>query len=205
MSDNSTLSPQWRGRLTFIVIVMLFALPLLAAWWLYLGTEKGWSWGTSNHGELLVPAQPLDAFALPAPDGSEFTLSDLQGKWTLIFIAPAVCDEVCKKNIYHMRQVRTSLGREMGRVQRLLILASEDQWRGLSDYLQHYPATKVLLDAGQETVLRNRSFTSNLKISESKIYLVDPLGNLMMAFPQSLDPKHMLKDLKKLLKISKIG
>jgi hypothetical protein len=37
------------------------------------------------------------------------------------------------------------------------------------------------------------------------IYLVDPLGNLMLRFPGQPDPKRMLKDLKLLLKASQIG
>ena len=37
------------------------------------------------------------------------------------------------------------------------------------------------------------------------IYLVDPLGNLMMRFPRDPDPSKMLKDLQRLLKYSGIG
>ena len=35
--------------------------------------------------------------------------------------------------------------------------------------------------------------------------LVDPLGNVMMLIPASLDPSDLLKDLKKLMKLSKVG
>jgi hypothetical protein len=38
-----------------------------------------------------------------------------------------------------------------------------------------------------------------------RIYLVDPLGNLMMRFPRDPDPKLMMKDLSRLLKASQIG
>jgi len=40
---------------------------------------------------------------------------------------------------------------------------------------------------------------------QNAIYLVDPLGNLMMRFPPDLEPKSLLKDLKHLLKVSRIG
>jgi len=36
-------------------------------------------------------------------------------------------------------------------------------------------------------------------------YLVDPLGNLMMSYPADAAPKGMLKDLKRLLRLSHIG
>jgi hypothetical protein len=37
------------------------------------------------------------------------------------------------------------------------------------------------------------------------IYLIDPLGNLMMRFPKHADPNKVKKDLAKLLKASSIG
>ena len=41
--------------------------------------------------------------------------------------------------------------------------------------------------------------------AEEHIYLIDPLGNLMMRFPSNPDPKLMIKDLTRLLKASQIG
>jgi len=41
--------------------------------------------------------------------------------------------------------------------------------------------------------------------AEDAIYLVDPLGNLMMRWPKDPDPKKISSDLKKLLKYSRIG
>jgi len=37
------------------------------------------------------------------------------------------------------------------------------------------------------------------------IYLVDPLGNLMLRFPPDPDPSRMIKDLERLLRYSRIG
>jgi hypothetical protein len=37
------------------------------------------------------------------------------------------------------------------------------------------------------------------------VWLVDPLGNLMLRWPKDADPSRMKKDLIKLLKASKIG
>jgi len=37
------------------------------------------------------------------------------------------------------------------------------------------------------------------------IYMIDPLGNLMMRFPKDADPNKIKKDLYKLLKASAIG
>ena len=37
------------------------------------------------------------------------------------------------------------------------------------------------------------------------IYLVDPLGNLMMRYPRDPDPAKLVKDLQRLLRYSRIG
>jgi hypothetical protein len=37
------------------------------------------------------------------------------------------------------------------------------------------------------------------------IYVVDPLGNLMMRYPEDPDPGRVIKDLERLLKLSRIG
>ena len=36
------------------------------------------------------------------------------------------------------------------------------------------------------------------------IYLIDPIGNLMMRFPKNPDPAQMAKDIKRLLKVSQL-
>jgi hypothetical protein len=41
--------------------------------------------------------------------------------------------------------------------------------------------------------------------ARDSVYLVDPLGNLMMRYPEGADGKRMLKDLRRLLKVSQIG
>lgn len=192
-----------RGRLVFLAIFMFFAIPLVAAWWLFLHTEPGRPWATSNKGDLISPARPLQNFApIRNRTGGDYTLDDLRGKWTLVFVPPAGCDETCKKNIYHMRQVWAALGRDADRVQRLLVFRKHEQFDELSGFLENYPRMQVVFDAGNRLI-------GQIPFSEAaldrNIYLVDPLGNLMMAFPQTLDPRDMLQDLKKLLKISTIG
>ena len=44
-----------------------------------------------------------------------------------------------------------------------------------------------------------------MPVMNDAIYLIDPFGNLMMRFSPELSPKSMLKDVKHLLKVSRIG
>jgi cytochrome oxidase Cu insertion factor (SCO1/SenC/PrrC family) len=202
--NNSQLDKKrlWRGRLLFLLIVSAFVLPFAGAWWLYSHTESGRPWAGSNKGDLINPAEPLQAFVIEQDSDEVFTLENLQHQWTLVFIPPPVCEELCLKNIYHMRQVWAGLGREAPRVQRLMILQSAAQKDDLREFLENYPYMTVIIDS--ESVLVQQMISSGKQVHDN-IFLVDPLGNLMIAFPQTLDPRDMLKDLKKLLKISTIG
>jgi hypothetical protein len=174
-----------RGRLKFLLLGLFFALPVAAGWlvwWLDIGTGSSAAYGT-----LLSP-QPLP----PGP------LATLKGKWVLVQIDAAACDAACERKLYFMRQVRRATGREIGRVERLWIV---------SDGKSPAPA---LLAAIEGTVLApaDNALLAAFPAEGSPtahIYLVDPLGNLMLRFPRDPDPSRMLKDLQRLLKTSRFG
>jgi len=167
----------------------LFLLPLLAAFWMYYGTD----WrpaGRVNHGELIIPARPL-----PAADGL------FHGKWSLVYIGDGQCDEACRKSLYLMRQTRLSLNADVKRVVRVFLATSNCCAR---DFLSsEHPDLKVVDATGSSTEALLRVFPAGQR-SES-VFVVDPLGNLMMRFDVRQDPKGLLTDLKKLLTLSHIG
>jgi cytochrome oxidase Cu insertion factor (SCO1/SenC/PrrC family) len=188
-----------RGRLIFIAIVSIFVVPLLTAYWLLAEVEEGGVWNSTQHGILVRPPQPLQNFTATAADGTPFTPENLQSVWTLAYRPVVDCQDACRQTLYHMRQVRLALGRDLPRVQELLLPAT-----GIlvsPETLAEHPQIKVLLNTA--------GFTSQLKHSadphSTGLYLIDPLGNLMMIFPADTDPRDILKDLKKLLRISKVG
>ncbi len=69
--------------------------------------------------------------------------------------------------------------------------------------LREYDGTDILrVDAGKlQSWLPVDAGTS----VQDHIYLIDPLGNLMMRFPKDPDPGKMKKDISKLLRASSIG
>lgn len=204
MHNTEEPRKQRRSRLILLLLVAVFVVPLLAAAWLYRQVQQeGDVWGTTNHGRLIDPARPLAPFELETAGGETLTREALRGQWTLVFSPETPCLEDCRQVIYHMRQVRAALGREAPRVQRWLVLSGASQYTALADFLENYPGMQVLTDT-RRAVLDQLEGAGDAPDSPP-VYLVDPLGNLMMAFPRSLDPRDMLKDLKKLLKISQIG
>lgn len=148
-----------------------------------LGTAAylfGWAPGASaNYGELIKP-QPLAAGPIAA----------LRGKWVLVSADAAPCDAYCERKLYFMRQVRRAQGKHMDRVERLWLLAGAGKPR--RELLADFEGTHV-------------APLGDLPFRPPYIYLVDPLGNLMMRFPENPDPSRTIKDLQRLLKYSRVG
>jgi hypothetical protein len=163
----------------------LFLLPLALAFWVYYGTD----WRpvkTVNHGELIHPARPLPAYAGLPPDL-------FHHKWTLVYIGDGQCDDNCRKALVVMRQTRLSLNNEMGRVERVFLATGE-----CCAQQPDHPGLKVLAAPPDLGI-----FPADARAQT--LFIVDPLGNLMMRFDVQQDPKGLLQDLKKLLTLSHIG
>jgi hypothetical protein len=179
----------------------LFLLPLAIAFWVYYGTD----WRpvrTVNHGELITPARPLPAIHLDPGAPSGIALDGLfHRKWSLVYIGDGQCDDACRKALYVMRQTRLSLNNEMARVERVFLVTSHCC---AGDFLAHeHPGLLAIAtgDAAWNPVLS----AFPVEQREHSLFIVDPLGNLMMRYDVRQDPKGLLQDLKKLLSLSHIG
>lgn len=109
-----------------------------------------------------------------------------------------------------MRQLRLTTGRERDRVERLWIVSDS----GTPDpavLAEHEGLWVVRLGdaANQDPLIANWLSVAIQSVAQqagaSNIWIVDPLGNLMMRFPDNPDPNAMKKDLNRLLKASRIG
>ena len=174
-----------RGRVKLALLVAFFLLPIGASWVIWrFDLAPG---AAGNYGTLLSP-RPA---ALPA-------LAGLKGKWVLVQFDSGACAVACERKHYFMRQVRRAQGKEMARIERLWVI---------TDAAQPAPALLSAIEgtaiAGQGAALAS-AFPAERAVTEH-IYLVDPLGNLMMRFPRDPDPARVIKDLKHLLKFSGFG
>ncbi len=185
---------------TLAALAALFLVPLVIAFFTYYGSD----WrpaGRVNHGVLITPARPLPPVSLPrvsrvAPHGTPF-----RGKWTLVYVGDGACDRACRLALYVMRQTRLALNKDMTRLQRVF-LASGDCCAG--EVLAPGQADLEILDAAGpagDALLREFPVPGR----EHSLFVVDPLGNLMMSYDVRGDPHGLLEDLKKLLKLSHIG
>lgn len=184
-----------RRNTTLWLIVALAAAPVAASYLFY------YFWPptrTVNYGALIEP-RPLPDPPLALADGTPFQFSRLKGKWVLVSVDSGRCEERCERKLLYMRQLRLTQGKEMERVERAWLISDEAAPR--PDALVPFPGTWVVRAAG--TALLD-AFPAP-RAAADHIYVVDPLGNLMMRFPSDPEPGRMIKDLSRLLRASRIG
>jgi hypothetical protein len=195
-----------RSRRQMCLLIGVFLAPLLAAFLLYYGGSSAWRpAGRTNHGELIDPARPLPQVELRAPGGAKLdTSAAFRGKWNLVYIGDGRCDARCREALVLMRQTRLALNDDMTRVQRFLLVAGNccDQ-----TYLdaEHPGLTVALIDDAAGKALLTTFPDGQSAMRHGAIFIVDPLGNLMMSYGAGVPQKGLLEDLKKLLKLSHIG
>ena len=180
-----------RSRRTLLLIALVCIAPVVASYSAYywFPREK-----QANYGELLAtrPAPEIEGAALA---GRAFHVADLRGKWVLAMAAPGGCDATCAQALYAKRQARTIQGREMDRVARVWFVTDETT-----------PAPAVLAEHPDLAVVRAaQGVLAAWGAGPDRIYLLDPLGNLVLAYPRDPDIKGVAKDLTRLLKASRIG
>jgi hypothetical protein len=167
-----------RNKLAWVAAVC--AAPFVLGTAAYL---LGWSPGDgANYGELIAP-RPVAAAPLAA----------LRGKWVMVSFDRAACDAYCEQKLYFMRQVRRAQGKHMDRVERLWVVTDAGKPRA------------ELLPGIEGTRFGNFAAEGFPGEAVDHIYLVDPLGNLMLRFPRDPDPSKMIRDLQRLLKYSRAG
>ena len=184
-----------RGRRIALAILAVCAAPVIAAWLAYFVWPLE---SRENYGELLEPRLLPDP-ELRLADGGSLRLSALRGKWVMLQVDGGACDAYCQQKLLHMRQVRLAQGRNSDRVERVWLVDDD------------VPLDRAQLSA-QEGAHVARASGSRILIEfppgsgiHDHIYVVDPLGNLMLRFPRDPDPNLIRKDLSRLLRVSRIG
>ena len=212
---SMSLTPEEARRLrarnfrTLAVLAALFLLPLVGSAWLYYGTQ----WrpaGHVNHGELIEPPRRLPAMTLPrldpgapsaGPAGLHWIPARLfRGEWSLVYIGDGRCDAACRRTLEIMRATHLSLGEDMTRVAPLFLVTGHCC---AADLAPDRPALLILDASGSAGSSLLAQFPAAGR--SHSIYVVDPLGNLMMRYDVRRDPRGLLLDLMKLLRLSQIG
>jgi cytochrome oxidase Cu insertion factor (SCO1/SenC/PrrC family) len=195
-----------RGRRQLLLLAAMFFLPLVIAFWLYYGAGSWRPSGGTNQGDLLDPARPLPAVSLPLADGKPTGEEFLRGKWSLLYVGDGACDERCRRALYLMRQSHRAVGKDMDRVQRVFLVTGNCCAEAF--LAQEHAGLRVVRLEGPDAAVLLAPFPVHADGpvgSAGRIYVADPLGNLLLSYSSSAPDKALLTDLKKLLRLSHIG
>lgn len=199
-----------RSTLPLVAVLVVCLAPLLLAFIVYalpaLGLRPD---GATNYGTLIEPQRPVpaaDALGLATLDGEPFDLRTLAGKWVLATADVAECPESCAKKLFILRNSHATQGKNVERLRRV--------WFVLDDA----PIPEKVLEAYRGAVMvrvdpaKLAAFVApdapreNLEAAlREPMWIIDPLGNLMMSYASDSDPMRVRKDISKLLFSSRIG
>lgn len=182
-------------RTKLVLMFILFSSPIAASYIMFYFYKPDTS---INYGELMKVA-PLTDPALQNADNKPAKLSDLRGKWVMLSVDSGACGEACANKLYIMRQVRLVQGKHMDRVARVMLI---DDAAALNPQSKTEYVDTNFLRAQNSELLRQLPAQ---KLQRDHIYLIDPLGNLVLRYQRDPDPRKMIKDLIRLLNVSKIG
>ena len=214
MDVRTTSQPnQNNGRRALVVTFVIFVFPVVVAFTLL---KTGWytAAGTTNHGTLINPPIPFDDLTLVGEKQSPLPAEQFRKKWWMMYVMPRECDSACKNSLYLMRQTRQALGPEQNRVAELIVIShplSAELATWLATEFSH--ATIVSAPAGNLDQTLQQALSGDIQPSEAgHIFLVDTMGAIFMHYPSYEDEREsilkgrdLLKDLQKVLKLSKIG
>lgn len=191
------------SKRALLIIVASFLVPVLLGSLAYIYRDNlGMGTKTVNYGTLIQPARPTEPLDLQQDDKAADAKEVLQGKWTLLQIAPPECSQLCQDHLLLMKRVRLLMNDKMRRIRTVLV--THNGQADNASMKEKYPDL-VLTNTNSATSTFVQQFEPH-DMSSAAIYLLDPLGNLMMVYPQAdPDAKKIIKDLKRLLKYSRLG
>ena len=184
----SELPNRRKGRWQLILILMMVIGPMVLATLMY----KLQFWvpdSRSYHGEMIGNGQTRADIGVQADES----------RWQLLVTAPAACAAECQQLVYLARQLQIGLGRDASRASHALASAQPVS----SDYEAKLKAEYPQL---QRFALDLPTFTKNAAApGDAQLWIVDPHGNLVLRYDGKANGKHVLDDLRHLLKLSNIG
>ncbi|MBC3918513.1 cytochrome C oxidase subunit I [Undibacterium sp. CY18W] len=192
-----------RGRWKLLMVLAVCAAPMIFSYLAYYVIKPS---GRTNYGSILDPrnypmpkiaGRPLGASATDPVVG----LDAYKGKWIMLQVDSGACAEACQKRMYDIRQLRVAQGKEMDRIERVWLI-TDDVAIDTALIRQFDGARMLKVDPA---VLKAWLPTESSTQISDHIYMIDPIGNLMMRFPKDADPNKIKKDLSKLLRASAIG
>jgi hypothetical protein len=201
---NATTNPSpaqhWRRYRTLYLLAAVCAAPVAASYFAYYAAPPA---ARTNYGDLVLPQRPAPSLGLTRLDGTRVEMAAMRGQWLMLQVDESACEAACQRKLWNMRQVRLTQGKDRDRIARVWLIT--DAAPIATALLREYDGTLFLrADRAELEAFLALPPDPGARLSDH-IWLVDPLGNLMLRWPRNEDPHRMKKDLTKLLRASRIG
>ena len=190
-----------RSLLIILILFFIFFIPLQAAKRFYIHGTNFFHKASTQHGYLIQPPLVLNQLSLYDTNQHIFNPQKLQGKWLLLYVGPDQCSALCKKNLYQLQQIHIATGKDQSRVLRVRLSFKTNK----PTVIEFPGMLHLIVDKQQFANFIANMPTKTLALLVGAIYLVDPLGNILMSYTLETNPSGLLKDLKHLLGVSQIG
>lgn len=209
MKQPTDPQPAKPRSLTPLVMVLLLSLaPVIGAVLVYFNPDWQPS-GSVNYGTLVEPQRPMPTpmeLELRTLDGKPFDLQSLKGKWLLATADDAACPESCARKLFILRNSHASQGKNVERVNRIWFIT--DDAPVPQQVLEAYKGT-IMVRAKPEQLAKFlptlESGPNGQPALQEPLWIIDPLGNLILQYPVDADPLRFRKDLSRLIYNSRIG
>ena len=185
-----------RPRRELLLLALVTIAPIVASYLAYYVWRPE---SFKNYGELIAPTPLTGVSAAPPQAAAPFDSEALKGRWVIVMVDSGTCAGTCKEKLWQMRQVRLTQGKDMDRVARAWLV--DDAGTPAPELMKEYEGTVVVQAQASPLIAKLPSAGAQ----RDHLFLVDPLGNVMMRFPRNADPNRIKKDLTQLLKVSRIG
>lgn len=202
MNNNQGMIKKSHPAYTFSLISLIFVIPMIIAVALYY--ERETLGKTLNRGQLINPALPISELSI-----QQGTPASTQGRWLVFFINKGPCEQTCQHTLFNLRQIRLATGKNSARLSPAILTFQENHFPHpqLEKLLSHQFPEMLHLTANQKhfNQIINQRVRARYATHSGATFIVDPLGNVIMAYKPNAAPSTIYKDLSRLLKVSQIG
>jgi cytochrome oxidase Cu insertion factor (SCO1/SenC/PrrC family) len=189
-----------RNAWPLLALVALFVGPLVAAVLLYAGRDSLGGFGQLENPDREFLAEPplIPLAPLTLTDGSTTDPAWARSRWSLLYARTESCELACQAAILRLHQVWLSLGGERDRVQTILLVPARSGGTEVpADFL-----VGLLETSGNDALVH---LLGPERLARGRYFVIDPLGNVILSYPDDADQGRLLKDLERLLAVSRVG
>lgn len=189
------------GKKTLLLMIFVFVAPIVIGTVMFLNADNlKMGSGSVNYGKLITPPTSINVTGIKVDNKDADLEVTAREKWTLLYLVPDICEQKCNARIDLLKRLRLLTNENMRRVRTVAVFPE-------------VPVNQEKLAFDNPDLVigtRNKDATAFVDQfphqDENPIYVIDPLGNLMMYYSSDTpDIKRMLKDFKRILKYSHIG